>query len=325
MSMNWFGALKRYPEANFLQSPEWGKVNELAGYQVVVRSLGSHSYCQMIVKNAKRARYLEVPGGPLTDWHDRKKVADAVEQIRQVAKKYHCAFARVRPQLPDTEANRQLFAELGFQRAPMHLHAERTIIVDLTQSEADLLAGMRRQTRYEVRRAEKQGIVVEKLTSEAIYREFQAVQAETAKRQGFIPPDLETLLAERTAFGEHAWIYRAVLDGLPVAYGLILVCGREAEYFEAASTDLNRKHPGSTAILWQAMRDLKVMGLERFNLWGIAPEGQPEHRYAGVTTFKKGFGGEVVAYLPAQDLVLSKVRYLPDLIIERARKKRRHL
>ena len=354
MSMNWFGALKRYPEANFLQSPEWGKVNELAGYQVVVRSLGSHSYCQMIVKNAKRARYLEVPGGPLTDWHDRKKVTDAVEQIRQVAKKYHCAFARVRPQLPDTEANRQLFAELGFQRAPMHLHAEHTIIVDLTQSEADLLAGMRRQTRYEVRRAEKQGIMVEKLSSEAIYREFQAVQAETAKRQGFIPPDLETLLAERAAFGEKAWIYRAVIpagvatqdmekgDGavkntetgvetpdtvqmLPVAYGLILVCGREAEYFEAASTDLNRKHPGSTAILWQAMRDLKAMGLESFNLWGIAPEGQPEHRYAGVTTFKKGFGGEVVTYLPAQDLVLSKVRYLPDLIIERARKKRRHL
>lgn len=323
--MNWFGALKRYPEANFLQSPEWGKVNELAGYQVVVRSLGSHSYCQMIVKNAKRARYLEVPGGPLTDWRDHKKVADAVEQIRQVAKKYHCAFARVRPQLPDTEANRQLFAKLGFQRAPMHLHAEHTIMIDLTQSEADLLAGMRRQTRYEVRRAEKQGIVVEKLSSEAIYREFQAVQAETAKRQGFIPPDLETLLAERAAFGEKAWIYRAVLDGLPVAYGLILVCGREAEYFEAASTDLNRKHPGSTAILWQAMRDLKAMGLERFNLWGIAPEGQPEHRYAGVTTFKKGFGGEVVTYLPAQDLVLSKVRYLPDLIIERARKKRRHL
>ena len=325
MSMNWFGALKKYPEANFLQSPEWGKVNEMAGYQVVVRSLGSHSYCQMIVKNAKRARYLEVPGGPLTDWQDRKKVEDAVEQIRQVAKKYRCAFARVRPQLPDSEENRQLFAELGFQRAPMHLHAEHTILIDLQPSEDELLAKMRRQTRYEVRRGIKEGIKVEKHTSEAIYREFHAVQAATAQRQGFIPPDLDTLLAERTAFGEQAWIYRAVLDGQPVAYGLILTTGREAEYFEAASTDLNRKHPGSTAILWQAMRDLKAQGYERFNLWGIAPEGQPQHRYAGVTTFKKGFGGQVVTFLPAQDLVLSKVRYLPDLLIERARKKRRHL
>lgn len=325
MSMNWFGALKKYPEANFLQSPEWGKVNEMAGYQVVVRSLGSHSYCQMIVKNAKRARYLEVPGGPLTDWQDRKKVEDAVEQIRQVAKKYRCAFARVRPQLPDSEENRQLFAELGFQRAPMHLHAEHTILIDLQPSEDELLAKMRRQTRYEVRRGIKEGIKVEKHTSEAIYREFHAVQVATAQRQGFIPPDLDTLLAERTAFGEQAWIYRAVLDGQPVAYGLILTTGREAEYFEAASTDLNRKHPGSTAILWQAMRDLKAQGYERFNLWGIAPEGQPQHRYAGVTTFKKGFGGQVVTFLPAQDLVLSKVRYLPDLLIERARKKRRHL
>ena len=325
MSMNWFGALKKYPEANFLQSPEWGKVNDMAGYQVVVLILGSHSYCQMIVKNAKRARYLEVPGGPLTDWQDRKKVEDAVEQIRQVAKKYRCAFARVRPQLPDSEENRQLFAELGFQRAPMHLHAEHTILIDLQPSEDELLAKMRRQTRYEVRRGIKEGIKVEKHTSEAIYREFHAVQAATAQRQGFIPPDLDTLLAERTAFGEQAWIYRAVLDGQPVAYGLILTTGREAEYFEAASTDLNRKHPGSTAILWQAMRDLKAQGYERFNLWGIAPEGQPQHRYAGVTTFKKGFGGQVVTFLPAQDLVLSKVRYLPDLLIERARKKRRHL
>lgn len=325
MSMNWFGALKKYPEANFLQSPEWGKVNEMAGYQVVVRSLGSHSYCQMIVKNAKRARYLEVPGGPLTDWQDHKKVEDAVEQIRQVAKKYRCAFARVRPQLPDSEENRQLFAELGFQRAPMHLHAEHTILIDLQPSEDELLAKMRRQTRYEVRRGIKEGIKVEKHTSEAIYREFHAVQVATAQRQGFIPPDLDTLLAERTAFGEQAWIYRAVLDGQPVAYGLILTTGREAEYFEAASTDLNRKHPGSTAILWQAMRDLKAQGYERFNLWGIAPEGQPQHRYAGVTTFKKGFGGQVVTFLPAQDLVLSRVRYLPDLLIERARKKRRHL
>ena len=329
MSLNWYGALKKYPEANFLQSPEWGKVNNLAGYQVVVRSLGSHSYCQMIVKNAKRARYLEVPGGPLTDWDDSQKVRAACAQIRQVAKKYRCAFARVRPQLLDSPEHRQLFADLGFTPAPMHLHAEHTILIDLRASEEELLAGMRRQTRYEVRKADKSGIVVEVHRSEAIFREFYEVQAATARRQKFIPPDLETLLAEREAFGVNAWIYRAVLPGdagpQPVAYGLILVSGREAEYFEAASTDLNRKHPGSSAILWRAMRDLKSQGLERFNLWGIAPEGQPEHRYAKVTTFKKGFGGEVVTYLPAQDLVLSRVRYLPNLIIERARKKRRHL
>ena len=106
---------------------------------------------------------------------------------------------------------------------------------------------------------------------------------------------------------------------------MIIGDGKEADYYEAASTILNRKLPGAYALLWQAMRNLKKQGFERFNLWGIAPAGQPNHRYAGVTTFKTGFGGEIVEYVPAHDLVLSKVGYLKDLVVEKARKKRRHL
>ena len=70
---------------------------------------------------------------------------------------------------------------------------------------------------------------------------------------------------------------------------------------------------------------MKKQGYERFNLWGIAPAGHPEHRYAGVTTFKTGFGGEVVEFVPAHDLVISRMGYLKDLVVEKARKKRRHL
>ena len=152
------------------------------------------------------------------------------------------------------------------------------------------------------------------------------MQEETAKRQGFVPPNLATLLAEREAFGDRIWIYVAkTSDGEPIAYGLIIGDGREADYYEAASTELNRKMPGAYALLWRAMKDLKKAGYERFNLWGIAPAGQPGHRYAGVTTFKTGFGGEVVEYVPAHDLIISRVGYLKDYIVESARKKRRHL
>ena len=101
--------------------------------------------------------------------------------------------------------------------------------------------------------------------------------------------------------------------------------GREGDYYEAASTELNRKLPGAYAIIWQAMRDLKADGYERFNLWGIAPAGEPHHRYAGVTTFKTGFGGSVVEYVPAHDMVISKAKYLKNWLVETARRKRRHL
>ena len=134
------------------------------------------------------------------------------------------------------------------------------------------------------------------------------------------------MLAEKEAFGENIDIYTAkTAEGEAIAYGMIIYDKHEGDYYEAASTLLNRKLPGAYALLWQAMRDLKAEGCERFNLWGIAPPGQPQHRYAGVTTFKTGFGGEVVEYVPAHDLVISKMGYIKDYVVETARKKKRHL
>ena len=324
--MNWQEVIKKFPEANFLQSPNYGKMNEILGDKVVEEDFGGKGRALMIVRNAKRGRYLEIPCGPLLDYSDKKSVTSAFKKIAEIAKKEKCVFVRVRPQLINTPENLQLLANLGLKKSPMHLAAEHTVIIDLGKSEDELLADMRRQTRYEVRRAAKQGITVEKMQGEEIFKEFHKVQAETAKRQGFVPPNLKTLMAEREAFGNNIAIYVAkTSEGSPIAYGMIIKDGKEGDYYEAASTDLNRKMPGAYALLWQVMKDLKAEGYERFNLWGIAPTGQPNHRYAGVTTFKTGFGGEVVEYVPAHDLVISKVRYMADFAFETLRKKRRHL
>lgn len=326
MSSNWDKIKKEFSEANFLQSPEYGKMNEILGDKVVTEDFGGQGWALMIVRDAKRGRYLEIPCGPLIDWNDKELAERVVRKITEAAKREKCVFVRMRPQLGATEDNSKVLENLGLKQSPMHLAAEHTVMIDLTASEEEMLARMRRQTRYEVRRADKLGIKVEKNNSEEFFREFHAVQMETAKRQGFVPPSLEVLLAEKEAFGDNIQIYVArTAEGESVAYGLIIGDGREADYYEAASTDLNRKLPGAYALLWQAMRDLKKAGYERFNLWGIAPAGQPGHRYAGVTTFKTGFGGEVVEYVPAHDLVISKVGYLKDYIVETARKKRRHL
>ena len=324
--MSWTETIKAFKEANFLQSPSYGKMNELVGAKVITEEFGKNGRALMVVRNAKRGRYLEIPCGPLIDWTDHKLVDEVFAKIKAVATKEHCVFVRIRPQLLATPENLKLLADLGLKKAPMHLAAEHTVILDLTKSEDELLANMRRQTRYEVRRAGKMEIRVEKARDEEIFKEFHKVQAETAKRQNFVPPNLKLLLAEREAFGDKIEIYIAkTAEGEPIAYGLIIKDGAEADYFEAASTELNRKLPGAYALLWQAMRDLKKEGYERFNLWGIAPPGQPHHRYAGVTIFKTGFGGEVVEYVPAQDLIVNKMKYSVNLVVETARKKKRHL
>lgn len=324
--MKWSEIIKKYPEANFLQSPAYAKMNELLGDKVIEEDFGGRGRALMIVRDAKRGRYLEIPCGPLIDWKDKKLAREVFEKIRKIAEKEKCVFVRVRPQLLASAENLKILESLGLKKSPMHLAAEHTVIIDLSKSEEELLAEMRRQTRYDVRRAEKLGIKVEKSNSEEIFREFRNEQAKTARRQNFIPPSLKVLLAEREAFDDDIVIYTAeTSEGEKIAYGLVIKTGKEGDYYEAASTELNRKLPGAHALLWRAVKDLKADGFKRFNLWGIAPAGQPNHRYAGVTTFKTGFGGEIVEYVPAHDLIISKIKYLKNWVVETTRKKKRHL
>lgn len=331
MEESWSKILKQYPEANFLQSPLWAEANRQMGHKLVVRTFDDRALFLGLVKDARRGRYLEIPGGPLLDWHDKAMVDQVFTEIVKEAKQEKCVFVRFRPQLLKTPENEKLIkilqSSFDLRLAPMHLHAQNTVVLDLTKSEEDLLMAMRRQTRYEVRRSEKLGLKVEEDSSEKMFKEFHAVQSETAKRQNFIPPSLKELLAERAAFSpDHLKLYRVVTDkNEPVAYGLILIYGEEAEYFEAASTDLNRKLPGAYALLWQAIKDLKKENIKRFNLWGIAPPNVEHHRYSGVTTFKTGFGGDIIEFIPAQDIVINKLKYKLDELVENARKKKRNL
>ncbi len=316
-------------EANFLHSWQWGDVAERMGELIVRRGI-FHEETLVgvllgIVRDARRGRYLEVPGGPLIDWTDRSLAEFVAGEIANIGRQHGCVFVRLRPQLYESDENTRLFTGLGFRRAPMHLHAEHTNILHITSTEDELLAGMRRQTRYEVRRGDKQSVVVTAASDSAAIDEFFTVQADTARRQGFIPPSKKLLEAEVSAFTGDAVVYRAEREGELLNLALVLLYGREAVYFEAASTPEARKYPGAYAIVWQAIRDAKAAGCERFNFWGIAYSDDPNHRYAGVTTFKRGFGGDDVAYVPAHDLVLKPVAYLKNWLVETVRKKKRKL
>jgi len=48
-----------------------------------------------------------------------------------------------------------------------------------------------------------------------------------------------------------------------------------------------------------------------YNFWGIAPDGSsPKHPFAGITHFKKGFGGKQIDLLRCQDLPLAPKYYI---------------
>ena len=320
---------KSHPEANFLQSSDWGEVYKIDGEKVFFLGLFDGETqlgaSLAILKPAKRGAYIEIPGGPLVDWSKEKQVRAMLDGVAEIAKREKCVFVRMRPNIPDNDKNRTMAKKLNLVESPMHLHAEHTVMLDLTKTEEELMAEMRRQTRYEVRKADKLGIKVKYETTKKAFNDFYDLQLETAKRQGFIPSSREFILAQHEAFSESARIYTASLHDQVLAKGLIIMQKPEAVYNEAASTEEGRKLPGAYALQWQVIRDAKREGIERYNLFGIAPPNSPHHRYAGVTTFKTGFGGEQVSYLSAHDLVIKPVHYKLVHALETIRKKKRHL
>lgn len=327
----WETAIAHFPEANFLHSWNWGEFHQNLGQ--AIHRLGYfkgdtlQGVMLTIVERAKRATYLTVPGGPLLNWNDAEMVKVWKQSLVDRAKAHHASFVRVRPQLLETPQNTALFAGLGFRLSPMHLHAELTHQLDLTKSEEELLAAMRKTTRHEINRAEKLGLTVSTSRDPKFIDGFYDLHLETAQRQRFVPFSQEFLKEQFKVFAadNQAELYTVKLKNHILAQAIIMFYGLEADYHYSASSEASRKLPAAYALQWRAIRDAKARGFRRYNLWGVAPENDTNHRFSGVSVFKRGFRGQDIAYLPARDLVVNPFAYALNVLIESLRKRLRHL
>lgn len=327
----WEKFLKSHSEANFLQSYYHGITHKSLGkpvfFTAFYRQKKPIGLCLYIQENAKRAKYLTVPGGPILNWQNKDLVKAWLQHTRQLAQKQSCSFIRVRPQIISHPQNQQLFRSLKLIPSPMHLTADTTSQLDLNQSLGTILAGMRKSTRYEINKAAKLKIKVTVSTNPKDIAGFHKLQLLTAKRQGFVPFSQKLLAAEFQSFRQnrHSFLYTAKYQNQMLSQALIIHYPTESSYHFAASTLLNRQFPGAHALLWQAIQDAKKKKIPRFNFWGVVNPSQTRHRFFGVSVFKRGFGGQDVNYLPAHDLVINPLIYLPNYLFEHLRKKLRRL
>jgi len=328
---SWEDFLKDRPEANFLQSWYWGEFHKSYGHSIQRSGFFKREtlvgVMLSIVENAKRGRYLTVPGGPIIDWENASLVDKAMVEMKRIALAKACIFVRVRPQLISNNFSKNLFKKHGFVSAPMHFHAELTTQLDITKPEDELLLNMRKATRYEIRKAEKIGIQIKTTDNPGAIKAFYDLEMLTAKRHGFVPFSYQFLYDQFKAFSivNRVLLYTAEFENKLLAQAYIIFYGQEAAYHYGASTEEGRKYPGAYLIQWEAIKEAKNRGLSRYNFWGVAPSDQTAHRFYGVSVFKRGFGGFDYEYLHAQDQVINKPRYIINLAIEKARKRIRRV
>lgn len=328
----WEKQLLSRPEANFLQSWHFAQFAKSLGkkyFAVLIEDNGLAIGQGLLIKEeAKRGNYLTIAGGPLLDWQllTTKQLTEIFAYFKKLAKDNHCQFLRFRPQALDSQELANKLASLGIKPASMHLTADLTLQLNLSQSEEELLLQMRKNTRYEIKKALKLGIEVKTSQDPALMTRFYQDQLYLANKHQFVPFSYEFLHNQFKEFASHnlAMLFDSYYQGKLLASAFVIFYNQEAVYHYGTSTPDNQRLPGSYICQWQAILEAKKRGCKFYNFWGIAPENQPHHRFAGVSLFKRGFGGEEVAYLPAQDLPVSK-QYWLTRGFEWVRKKMRRL
>ncbi len=91
---------------------------------------------------------------------------------------------------------------------------------------------------------------------------------------------------------------------------------------EAASTSLNHKLPGAYALQWQVIRDLRQLGVQRYNLWGIAPHGAKTIVILVLQFSKLALAEKLSSLYLQQDIVINGAKYLLNLVVEKSPQKR---
>ena len=309
------------PHSSFLQSWSWGDFQRRTGNKIwrlgIKESNRIIAIAQIISHHLPLDKsYLYCPRGPLFVaglTKEQQETASALffskaRDICYLTKKDNEIFFRVEP---DNNFNESI-AYTWFLQKQKAVQPEQSIILDLFLSEEELLSRMQQKTRYNITLATKKDLFIRHTNSVDDLNKFLLLSKITAIRAGFhLWPDkyYERMLAE-LATSKMISIWLAEEKGRAIAANLVLNFGDTVTYLHGGSDHKYRNLMAPHFLQWQQILWAKQNNYHYYDFWGIAEKGNPKEKdWAGITRFKKGFGGELVNYHGAYDLVYDQKWY----------------
>lgn len=179
-----------------------------------------------------------------------------------------------------------------------------TLRLNLRQSEEKIWAAMKPKARYNFRVACRQAVRVREITDPQAAPVFYRLLQKTTARAGFRGHgELFYQNFLRVLGPKQASLFLATQGATPLAAVLLTFYGDTATYYFGASDYRFRALMAPYACQFAALLAARQRGYHFYDLLGIAPAGARQHPLAGVSTFKRKFGGEVVAYPPAREVI----------------------
>lgn len=284
-----------------LQSWEWGEFRKKMGIDVV-RINGWQITFHPVPYTRWTIGYF--PKGP-------KPTKEMLQKLKEIGESKHAIFIQIEPNVP----KRSEILDLGSNiLKPSHrpLFTKYTFVLDLTPSEEELQKNLHPKTRYNIRVAQKHGVVISEDNSKNAFRAYLALTTQTTHRQGFY--------AHSPTYHEHMWTtmreagiahqFTASYQGEILAVWILFSWKNQLFYPYGASSRNHRETMAPTLLLWEIMRWAKNKGFTSLDLWGaLGPDPDPTDPWFGFHRFKQGFNPKLVEFIGSYDLVVQPWAY----------------
>jgi len=288
---------------SFLQSWSWGKFQESLGRRIW--RLETEGLKALLIKYnlPLKKNYLYCPRGPIGP------IKAFLEKVKEIGQKEKSIFFKIESDNRDSPlgtvlGTRTVPKGLSLFKSTKEIQPTKTLVLDISKPEEELLSQIHSKTRYNIRLARKKGVTIEE-SNEKI-DDFLRLSKETAKRdrfhlhpQGYYQKMLEVLGQERMIK-----LFLAKYQNKIIAANLICFFGQTATYLHGASDYNSRQLMAPHLLQWQAICQAKKLGLRYYDFWGI-----DEKKWPGVTRFKKGFSGQEITFPGAFDLIFQPTWY----------------
>lgn len=280
---------------SFLQSKEWADFQKALSRKVwQVDSVNVIKYNLPFGKN-----YLYSPRLRLSGFGGQARFKEFLGEIREIAKKENAIFFKIEPSFAKAWEDKLALEKFGFKKGD-NIQPQKTLILDITKPEEELLKQMHSKTRYNIRLAKKKNIEIKKDKNK--FEEFWRLLQQTTKRDGFRPHPKEYYRKMLEVPGVELFV--AEYQDKVIAANIVVFYKKTAIYLHGASDYKYRNLMATHLLQWHQILEAKKQSCAEYDFWGIN-----ERKWPGVTKFKKGFGGKEIIYLGAYDLVFQPTWY----------------
>ncbi len=301
-----------------LQSYEWGEFRKKTGVLVVRKGYFEKN-------KLTYAFQLTIHRIPHTAWtigyfpKGTMPNSAVVNELKNIARIYRCLFIQIEPNIFYSDTTRDALLSLGFSPSAHPLFTHYTFQLDLTNSEEELLKNMSQKTRYNIRVAQKHGVVVNEEFSENAFNDYLQLTQETTARQKFFAhtKKYHTLMWQTLGTGKkhnenrlQAHLFIASLDKQPLTTWIVFTFHDMLYYPYGASSSQHRETMSSNLLMWEVIKFGKKLGLHTFDMWGsLGPNPDTKDPWFGFHRFKQGYNPKLVEFVGSYDLITHQLLY----------------